>query len=225
CYKITTVFSHAQTVVLCVGCSTVLCQPTGGKARLTEGRYPGNLGGCGAAPWGGFWGGLGMLGVGRLGIPLEGVGTSGGAGSSLGWGDLGSQGGLVPPAEFRNAKESFGILTVLGASSSKIPPKFGLGDVEFPFADPAAFPGFVCSPPGCSQPGCQGDRREFRPVPVAPSASHLGAWGGNSFPIQQSIPSQTIPEDSSTTTTLGGTNLLLVLLETLGMLQLGIRRV
>ncbi|CAJ0931979.1 unnamed protein product [Ranitomeya imitator] len=38
CYKITTVFSHAQTVVLCVGCSTVLCQPTGGKARLTEGN-------------------------------------------------------------------------------------------------------------------------------------------------------------------------------------------
>ncbi|XP_058897085.1 small ribosomal subunit protein eS27-like [Kogia breviceps] len=37
CYKITTIFSHAQTVVLCVGCSTVLCQPTGGKARLTEG--------------------------------------------------------------------------------------------------------------------------------------------------------------------------------------------
>ncbi|KAM4866346.1 small ribosomal subunit protein eS27-like [Thomomys bottae] len=34
CYKITTVFSHAQTV-LCVGYSTVLCQPTGGKARLT----------------------------------------------------------------------------------------------------------------------------------------------------------------------------------------------
>nr|XP_039255828.1 40S ribosomal protein S27-like [Styela clava] len=38
CYKITTVFSHAQTVVLCVGCSTVLCQPTGGRARLTEGQ-------------------------------------------------------------------------------------------------------------------------------------------------------------------------------------------
>ncbi|XP_050643248.1 40S ribosomal protein S27-like [Macaca thibetana thibetana] len=35
--KITTVFSHVQAVVLCVGCSTVLCQPTGGKARLTEG--------------------------------------------------------------------------------------------------------------------------------------------------------------------------------------------
>ncbi|XP_014440085.1 40S ribosomal protein S27-like [Tupaia chinensis] len=37
CYKITTVFSHAQRVVLCIGCSTVLCQPTGGKTRLTEG--------------------------------------------------------------------------------------------------------------------------------------------------------------------------------------------
>ncbi|XP_038938718.1 small ribosomal subunit protein eS27-like [Rattus norvegicus] len=38
CYKITTVLSHAQTVVVCAGCSTVLCQPTGGKTRLTEGR-------------------------------------------------------------------------------------------------------------------------------------------------------------------------------------------
>ncbi|EEQ90776.2 40S ribosomal protein S27 [Blastomyces dermatitidis ER-3] len=37
CFAITTVFSHAQTVVICAGCSTVLCQPTGGKARLTEG--------------------------------------------------------------------------------------------------------------------------------------------------------------------------------------------
>ncbi|KAI9833315.1 MAG: hypothetical protein M1819_003710 [Sarea resinae] len=37
CFTITTVFSHAQTVVICGGCSTVLCQPTGGKARLTEG--------------------------------------------------------------------------------------------------------------------------------------------------------------------------------------------
>ncbi|KAJ1364933.1 40S ribosomal protein S27-like [Parelaphostrongylus tenuis] len=34
---ITTVFSHATTVVVCVGCNTVLCTPTGGKARLTEG--------------------------------------------------------------------------------------------------------------------------------------------------------------------------------------------
>ena len=33
----TTVFSHAQTVVQCAGCDTILCHPTGGKARLTEG--------------------------------------------------------------------------------------------------------------------------------------------------------------------------------------------
>ena len=33
----TTVFSHPKTVVVCGGCSTVLCQPTGGKAHLTEG--------------------------------------------------------------------------------------------------------------------------------------------------------------------------------------------
>jgi len=37
CLQISTVFSHAQTVVLCNGCGTVLCQPSGGKARLTEG--------------------------------------------------------------------------------------------------------------------------------------------------------------------------------------------
>ncbi|KAK9469178.1 ribosomal protein S27-domain-containing protein [Lipomyces arxii] len=37
CFNITIVFSHAQTVVICGSCSTVLCQPTGGKARLTEG--------------------------------------------------------------------------------------------------------------------------------------------------------------------------------------------
>ncbi|XP_039321294.1 small ribosomal subunit protein eS27-like [Saimiri boliviensis] len=37
CYKTTVVFSHAQTAVLCVGCSTVLYQPIGGKVRLTEG--------------------------------------------------------------------------------------------------------------------------------------------------------------------------------------------
>lgn len=33
----TTVFSHSQTVVVCGNCQTVLCQPTGGRARLTEG--------------------------------------------------------------------------------------------------------------------------------------------------------------------------------------------
>lgn len=38
CVKITTVFSHAQTVVLCVGCNMVLCQPTGGLARVTTGN-------------------------------------------------------------------------------------------------------------------------------------------------------------------------------------------
>mmetsp|Transcript_838 Transcript_838/g.1317 ORF Transcript_838/g.1317 Transcript_838/m.1317 type:complete len:83 (+) Transcript_838:362-610(+) len=37
CFIITTVFSHAQTVVVCKDCSTMLCTPTGGKARLTEG--------------------------------------------------------------------------------------------------------------------------------------------------------------------------------------------
>jgi small subunit ribosomal protein S27e len=63
CFNITTVFSHAQydwpvaffvsswliclyllfsflsfrTAVTCASCNSVLCQPTGGKARLTEG--------------------------------------------------------------------------------------------------------------------------------------------------------------------------------------------
>ncbi|XP_045402499.1 40S ribosomal protein S27-like [Lemur catta] len=35
--KKTKVFSHVQIVVLCVSCSTVLCQPIGRKARLTKG--------------------------------------------------------------------------------------------------------------------------------------------------------------------------------------------
>ncbi|MBN3282335.1 RS272 protein, partial [Polyodon spathula] len=46
CYRITTVFSHAQRVVPCGGCSYVLCQPKGGKCRLTEGRkssFPSSL--------------------------------------------------------------------------------------------------------------------------------------------------------------------------------------
>ncbi|KAH9543435.1 hypothetical protein CY35_13G064800 [Sphagnum magellanicum] len=37
CSTITMVFSHSQTVVLCTKCSSLLCQPTGGRARLTEG--------------------------------------------------------------------------------------------------------------------------------------------------------------------------------------------
>ncbi|XP_045850762.1 40S ribosomal protein S27-like [Meles meles] len=36
-YKITILFNHAPILVLCVGCSTVLCQPMGGKARFKEG--------------------------------------------------------------------------------------------------------------------------------------------------------------------------------------------
>uniref|UniRef100_A0A674BUH4 40S ribosomal protein S27 n=1 Tax=Salmo trutta TaxID=8032 RepID=A0A674BUH4_SALTR len=41
CYRITTVFSHAQRVVPCGGCSFILCQPRGGKCRLTEGKRAG----------------------------------------------------------------------------------------------------------------------------------------------------------------------------------------
>ena len=37
CYNINVVFSHAQTVVVCGSCAIMLAQPTGGKARLTEG--------------------------------------------------------------------------------------------------------------------------------------------------------------------------------------------
>ncbi|KAL2643832.1 hypothetical protein R1flu_011419 [Riccia fluitans] len=37
CSTITTVFSHSQTVVRCAKCSSLLCQPTGGRALLTEG--------------------------------------------------------------------------------------------------------------------------------------------------------------------------------------------
>ncbi|VCW50114.1 unnamed protein product [Gulo gulo] len=36
CYKITTVFSHAQTVVLCVGCSTVSAAPLPAHGRKGE---------------------------------------------------------------------------------------------------------------------------------------------------------------------------------------------
>uniref|UniRef100_A0A8P4K290 40S ribosomal protein S27 n=1 Tax=Dicentrarchus labrax TaxID=13489 RepID=A0A8P4K290_DICLA len=39
CYRITTIFSHSQTVVPCAGCSLVLCQPRGGKCRLTEENF------------------------------------------------------------------------------------------------------------------------------------------------------------------------------------------
>ncbi|KAI8967004.1 40S ribosomal protein S27 [Mycotypha africana] len=39
CFNISTAFSHAQTVVLCSACGTVLCQPTGGRARLSDGCF------------------------------------------------------------------------------------------------------------------------------------------------------------------------------------------
>ncbi|KAG0358478.1 ribosomal protein S27 [Gamsiella multidivaricata] len=37
CQTITTLFSHADTVVACPKCKSVLSQPTGGLARLSEG--------------------------------------------------------------------------------------------------------------------------------------------------------------------------------------------
>lgn len=37
CFTITTVYSHATTVVICAECAVTLAQPQGGKARLTEG--------------------------------------------------------------------------------------------------------------------------------------------------------------------------------------------
>jgi small subunit ribosomal protein S27e len=37
CFVITTIFSHAQTVVLCSGCAQVLSQPKGGRCKLTDG--------------------------------------------------------------------------------------------------------------------------------------------------------------------------------------------
>merc|ERR1711971_151882 len=36
CYRVTTIFSHAHTVVVCSGCSSVLCHPTGGRTKLTK---------------------------------------------------------------------------------------------------------------------------------------------------------------------------------------------
>lgn len=37
CFQISTVFSHSRTVVMCESCGSVICTPTGGKAKLTEG--------------------------------------------------------------------------------------------------------------------------------------------------------------------------------------------
>lgn len=38
CYKIKTVFSHVQERVRCDGCLIVLCRPTGGKGKLSDGN-------------------------------------------------------------------------------------------------------------------------------------------------------------------------------------------
>ena len=37
CYSLTTAFSHAQAVITCEGCQTVLARPSGGKCKLTVG--------------------------------------------------------------------------------------------------------------------------------------------------------------------------------------------
>lgn len=37
CQAISTVFSHAQTVISCPSCEKVLAKPTGGLARITDG--------------------------------------------------------------------------------------------------------------------------------------------------------------------------------------------
>lgn len=37
CLQITTVYSHAQTVVLCSSCNVMLCKPTGGKSFFIAG--------------------------------------------------------------------------------------------------------------------------------------------------------------------------------------------
>mmetsp|Transcript_112537 Transcript_112537/g.157825 ORF Transcript_112537/g.157825 Transcript_112537/m.157825 type:complete len:81 (+) Transcript_112537:130-372(+) len=37
CKEISQIFSHAQSVIMCEGCNTVLCRPTGGKVKLSVG--------------------------------------------------------------------------------------------------------------------------------------------------------------------------------------------
>mmetsp|Transcript_37705 Transcript_37705/g.33734 ORF Transcript_37705/g.33734 Transcript_37705/m.33734 type:complete len:82 (+) Transcript_37705:96-341(+) len=37
CNQISTIFSHAQSVIVCEGCNQVLCRPTGGKVKLSVG--------------------------------------------------------------------------------------------------------------------------------------------------------------------------------------------
>jgi len=36
CLSLTTIFSHSQTLIKCEKCTTLLCEPTGGKVRLNQ---------------------------------------------------------------------------------------------------------------------------------------------------------------------------------------------
>jgi small subunit ribosomal protein S27e len=37
CTTTTVIFSHAQSVISCDNCKNILCKPTGGKCKLTQG--------------------------------------------------------------------------------------------------------------------------------------------------------------------------------------------
>ena len=37
CTTTTVIFSHAQSVISCDKCKNILCKPTGGKCKLTQG--------------------------------------------------------------------------------------------------------------------------------------------------------------------------------------------
>ncbi|KAI3382087.1 hypothetical protein SNEBB_006361 [Seison nebaliae] len=37
CYRVTTIFSHAQSAVVCSGCNKVISTPTGGKGKISKG--------------------------------------------------------------------------------------------------------------------------------------------------------------------------------------------
>ncbi|GIQ83146.1 ribosomal protein S27e [Kipferlia bialata] len=39
CAAITVVYSHATTQVVCAECGQVLCNPTGGRAKLVQGTH------------------------------------------------------------------------------------------------------------------------------------------------------------------------------------------
>lgn len=39
CQAVTTVFSHAQSIIQCEGCNTILAKPTGGKLKFSMGTF------------------------------------------------------------------------------------------------------------------------------------------------------------------------------------------